>query len=349
MPPSQMRADRAEIADVIDRIPRPRPVDVLAPDGPIVYTMVLARPGVLHYPDGDEIVTEEVLADWGWLTQMAGIPLLYDDGTEHWATAQLDQRTRIGNIIRAWYDYELKLPLAEATVDQSRGIEAIRSGVTGVSVAYHRELASADGSVGSASTQDGLPKVQVRRHSPHNVTITTSPRSEGAGLRADANAEVDMDPEKIKALVDESVGELLTTHLAPLGEAIKLIGERIAKLEEAEEAELKADDDELKPAESPDVKGKEAVAEAKEEMRADALDALVTTARNHGVKMTGSVSDLRKAVAAKLGVATITGQELLVASRLASSAKSPYTATVIRADSTSATADTGVKTTMDLE
>jgi len=183
------RSDRADLlrSALVDQLPSPRRLA----NGSVVYTVVLAAPGVLRYGSRSERVTPQALSDAAWLASLEHMPLIGDDGEPHnrdLTVEELDD-LRIGTILRAWWDPSIGdegAALAEVLVDTRAGLALIDSGVTGISVRYHVPLDGLDPSPGV--TSDGVPYdvSQIRRERGNHAVVTRRPRDTQAGARADS-------------------------------------------------------------------------------------------------------------------------------------------------------------------
>jgi hypothetical protein len=186
-------ADRIEAGRF--RLAPPRRVEGT---GGIIYQMALAVPGVHGYPFGQVLTPPEVLSDEEWLAQFAGVPIIDDDRTAHVEGVTPDDigEQSIGRILKAWWDPEQQVVIADGVVDVQRGLDKIDRGVTGVSVGYPADLRNESGTAyGSEYT--------IRQHKrlpASNVAITLSPRHLVTHLQADSTG-AEMNPTVLAALM----------------------------------------------------------------------------------------------------------------------------------------------------
>jgi hypothetical protein len=298
--PLMLHADR--IAQDLYRLPPPRPVEGT---GGRIYTMVLATPGVLDYPEYgySKLTPAEVLQDPAWLESMTGIPIVDDDQRAHAEgvdTATI-QREAIGRILRAWWDPTLNAALAEGVIDVERGLRAIDSGITGVSPAYTPDLVP---EVGSHEGQ-GYTRRERSRSAGNNVAITARPRGVNARLQADAQGEPMTTPflTDLKALTEKHA-----PHADAEGGAKDSTAWAFDQLMQATmDARMRADAAESALAEMKKAKAKpegdadpEEEAAAEEDM-AEAADA-VRLADSLGVPVKGTLVELRRTIAQKLEI-----------------------------------------------
>lgn len=202
---ADIRADRAPQARY--RLAAPRVLD----NGAVEFEAVVSTPGVNRYPHIGrvEYVSADSISGPGYTAALRGLPLI-DDPDLHTPGVTLEQveRARIGTILDARWDNEQQATIARIVVDVPRGIEQIRDrGVDGVSLHYTPDTEPAD------TAPDGTPitHVQTARSKLNHLLLTPSPNDSHARIRAD---EASMDPEKIKAMIDEAIG----AKLAPLME-----------------------------------------------------------------------------------------------------------------------------------
>jgi hypothetical protein len=297
---ANMHADR--IVQAPFRLPSPRPVAT----GGFIYTMVLAVPGVMDYPErGYATYTPwETLADPVWLASMVGVPVTDDDVVMH--AVGLDTETiakhRIGTILRAWWDAEQQAVLAEAVVDVQRGLDLIAQGVTGVSPAYDPAMVD---EVGEYEGKRYTRRVTARR-AGNNVAITTSPRGQVTRLQADSNKGGSMSfIDKLKAIHADAAdpGD-------PMRWAFDMLMQRDADMCSAMDS-MKAEFEAMKAAKSKKADEADADAEVVEEatveepMPDSAGDwrAVLRLAEAHNVdfKADAKLIDIQRAIASKLG------------------------------------------------
>ncbi len=293
--PLMLHADR--ISQDPYRLPPPRPVEGT---GGRIYTMVLATPGVLDYPEYgySKYTPAEVLQDPAWLESMTGIPIVDDDQRAHAEgvdTATI-QREAIGRILRAWWDPLLNAALAEGVIDVERGLRAIDSGITGVSPAYTPDLVS---EVGSYEGQ-GYTRRERSRSAGNNVAITARPRGPNARLQADAQGEP-MSPFQTRLLAfmaedtkkhADAEGGTKDPMAWAFDQLMRSSMDACMRADAAEKAlaEMKA---KPKADADPEDMAEEDIAEAADAVRlADSL----------GVPAKGSLVELRRTIAAKLDI-----------------------------------------------
>ena len=294
--PLMLHADR--ISQDLYRLPPPRPVEGT---GGRIYTMVLATPGVLDYPEYgySKLTPAEVLQDPAWLESMTGIPIVDDDQRAHAEgvdTATI-QREAIGRILRAWWDPLLNAALAEGVIDVERGLRAIDSGITGVSPAYTPDLVS---EVGSYEGQ-GYTRRERSRSAGNNVAITARPRGPHARLQADAQGEP-MSPfqTRLLAFLAEDTKKHADAEAPedPMAWAFgQLMRSSMDACMRADAAEKALADMKAKP--KADAEGAEEE-EAEEDM-AEAADA-IRLADSLKVPVKGTLVELRRTIAAKLEI-----------------------------------------------
>jgi len=227
--PSRIRYDRIDLTPSLD-LPPPRRLAT----GGIVYTMVLARPGVQSYPWGKERVARETLADPEWLTALAGVPVIDDDRRAHadGVDTSTIEKESIGRVLKAWWSDAHDAVLAEAVVDVARGLDLIRMGVRGVSPAY---AAEDDGTAGTTDDGTAYDATQTKRYAPNNVAITLSPRGgDGVALRADAQ-ESTMDKEEVAAMIADALAPLMERMDAMTPKEEKPDAEHTMEAEEEED------------------------------------------------------------------------------------------------------------------
>ena len=193
----------------------PRPVEGT---GGVIYTLALAVPGVFRYAFGDVYTPPETLQDPDHLAALAGVPVIDDDQATHIEGVDPDtmEGAAIGRVLRAWWDDQQQVLVAEAVIDVRRGLDAIARGVVGVSEGYSGQLVEEVGEI-DGSRYDLR---QVRRVAPSNVAITLNPRHAVTRLQADAKeAEMEIPAEILKKFADADVPLLELVNM--LMEAIK--------------------------------------------------------------------------------------------------------------------------------
>jgi hypothetical protein len=179
----------------------PRPVEGT---GGMIYTLALAVPGVFRYAFGDVYTPPETLQDPDHLAALAGVPVIDDDQATHIEGVDPDtmEGAAIGRVLRAWWDDQQQVLVAEAVIDVRRGLDAIARGVVGVSEGYSGQLVEEVGEI-DGSRYDLR---QVRRVAPSNVAITLNPRHAVTRLQADAKeAEMEIPAEILKKFADADV------------------------------------------------------------------------------------------------------------------------------------------------
>jgi hypothetical protein len=179
----------------------PRPVEGT---GGMIYTLALAVPGVFRYTFGDVYTPPETLQDPDHLAALAGVPVIDDDQATHIEGVDPDtmEGAAIGRVLRAWWDDQQQVLVAEAVIDVRRGLDAIARGVVGVSEGYSGQLVEEVGEI-DGSRYDLR---QVRRVAPSNVAITLNPRHAVTRLQADAKeAEMEIPAEILKKFADADV------------------------------------------------------------------------------------------------------------------------------------------------
>ena len=288
-------------ADRIDqtsyRLPPPRPVEGT---GGRIYTMVLATPGVMEYPEFGfaKYTPAEVLQDQAWLDSMAGIPIVDDDQTAH--AEGVDTTTiegeAIGRILRAWWDPVMGAALAEGVIDVDRGLRLVDSGVRGVSPAYVPDLADEVGEFEGRR----YTRRETRRSAGNNVAVTPRPRGPDARLQADAQGE-HMNP--FLVALTAFVADFRKTHADAEGAKDPIAWAFDQLMRTSMDACMRADAAEKAMA---DMKAKADAAPTEEEMTEEvemeeAADA-VRTADSLGVPVNGKIADLRRAIATKLEI-----------------------------------------------
>lgn len=297
-----MHADR--IVQAPFRLPSPRPVAT----GGMIYTMVLAVPGVMDYPDRgySTFTPPETLSDPVWLASMEGVPVTDDDVVMH--AVGLDTETiaahRVGTVLRAWWDEEQQAVIAEAVVDVQRGLDLIAAGVTGVSPAYDPVLVA---EVGDVDGRRYTRRVTARR-AGNNVAITTSPRGEVTRLQADSNKGGSM------GFID-ALAALVAKHADSEGAkdpsrwAFDMLMQRDADRCAAMDAltkeldGLKAAKAKAADAEEVDEEEDEATVDLPAADSAADWQAVLKLAESHGVTVDPATKllDVQRAIAAKLG------------------------------------------------
>lgn len=293
LPHMTLHADR--ITQDLYRLPPPRPVEGT---GGRIYTMVLATPGVLDYPEYgySKLTPAEVLQDPAWLESMTGIPIVDDDQRAHAEgvdTATIE-REAIGRILRAWWDPVMGAALAEGVIDVERGLRAIDSGITGVSPAYTPDLVS---EVGNYEGQ-GYTRRERSRRTGNNVAITARPRGVNARLQADAQGEL-MNP------FMTALSALVATHADAEGQRDPMAWAFDQLMRSSMDACMRADAAEKALAEMKAKAKPEGDAEIEVEIpaedMAEAADA-IRLADSLKVPVKGSLVELRRTIAQKLEI-----------------------------------------------
>ena len=270
---TDVRADRA--AQARYRLAPPRVLD----NGAIEFEAVVSTPGVNRYPNLGrvEYVSAGAISSPGYIAALRGLPLV-DEPALHEPGLTLEQvaEHRLGTILDARWDDEQQATIARIVVDVPRGIEQIRDrGVDGVSLHYTPDTEPAD------TAPDGTPitHVQTARSRLNHLLLTPSPNDSHARIRAD---EASMDPEKIKAMIDEAIG----AALAPL----------VARMDSMQAAMPKPKADEEVVVVEP-----EPVVEMRADTAAD-WQAVTALAAAHKVKIepAAKLIDAQRAVVAKL-------------------------------------------------
>lgn len=280
-------------------LPPPRPIPGT---GGKIYTLALAIPGVFSYSWGDVYTSPEVLQDKAYHEALVGTPIIDDDKRPHLEgpTPETMQDLSIGHMLKAWWDEDQQVLLAEAVVDVQRGLDAIANGVTGVSAAYDGENLPEVGEVDGAR----YTYRQIRRVAPSNTAITLNPRQAVTRLQADAlETNMDIPAEILKKMADADV---------PLLELVNMLMEAIK-----EGAGHKAAADALKakyePEPDPEADAKkaadtEAAAMAAEAEKAGEMEAMadaIRTADSLQIKLDPkwtSVSQIQRAIVVHSGV-----------------------------------------------
>ena len=297
--PLMLHADRIDQAAY--RLPPPRLVEGT---GGRIYTMVLATPGVMEYPEHGfaKYTPAEVLQDQAWLDSMAGIPIVDDDQAAH--AEGVDTTTiegeSIGRILRAWWDPVMSAVLAEGVIDVERGLRLVDSGVRGVSPAYTPDLAD---EVGEHEGRR-YTRRETRRSAGNNVAVTRRPRGPDARLQADAQGEY-MNP--FLVALTAFVADFRKGHADaeggkdPVAWAFdQLMRTSMDACGRADAAEKALADMKAKADAGP--VGEEVEDEATEEVAMeDAADA-IRIADSLNVPVKGKLADLRRAVAVKLEI-----------------------------------------------
>ena len=290
-------------ADRIDQaayhLPPPRLVEGT---GGRIYTMVLATPGVLDYPEFgfSKYTPAEVLQDPAWLDSMTGIPIVDDDQAAH--AEGVDTTTiegeAIGRILRAWWDPVMGAVLAEGVIDVERGLRLIDGGVRGVSPAYTPDLVDEVGEFQGRR----YTRRETRRAAGNNVAVTPRPRGPDARLQADAQGGY-MNP--FLVALTAFIADFRKGHADAEGskdpvawafdQLMRTSMDACTRADAAEKAlsDMKAKADAEAPPE-----GEEETEEMDMEEAADA----VRTADSLQVPTKGKLSDLRRAIAAKLEI-----------------------------------------------
>ncbi len=295
--PLMLHADRIDQSTF--RLPPPRPVEGT---GGVIYTLVLGVPGVMDYPEYGytKFTPPEVLQDPAWLESMVGIPVVDRDDEPHYGGQDTTTiaRDSVGRTIKAWWDPDLGLPLAEAVIDVERGLAAIRGGKHWVSSAYDPELVH---EVGSYEGQ-GYTRREVRRSAGNNVALTNRPRAgERSKLQADAQGEP-MNP--YLAALSAFHADYAKTHADaegakdPMAWAFdQLMRSSMDACMRADAAEKALADMKAKPKADADP---EEMAEEEEDI-AEAADA-IRLADSLGVPVKGTLVELRRTLAQKLEI-----------------------------------------------
>lgn len=298
-------------------------------DGHLIVEAVLAVPGVMQYPWGPTYVSADTLRDDEWLTSLRGVPVTDDDTGAHYdgVTPDTTERTAIGTVLGARWDDEQQAVIGEIVIDVRRGIDAVRSGVRGVSPAYRARYVKREGV--DARTGLRYTHEQTKRWRADNVAVTVQPRGgDAAQLRgdsmADVNTEVEPEVEATTADADGMEKRLaaLEAMVAEMADAYKAMSADMAKMKGADADPAKPDtaDAEAAPAPAP--------------VKVAPLRALFAAADAHGVEVLDddTADALRARVAAKvLGtpVDGLSADALDVAIRLAPTKRAP-TVTVTR-------------------
>lgn len=287
-------------ADRIDqtsyRLPPPRPVEGT---GGRIYTMVLATPGVMEYPEFgfSKYTPAEVLQDQAWLDSMAGIPIVDDDQTAHaeGVNTTTIEGEAIGRILRAWWDPVMGAALAEGVIDVDRGLRLVDSGVRGVSPAYVPDLADEVGEFQGRR----YTRRETRRSAGNNVAVTPRPRGPDARLQADAQGGTMTREEFLKKLLADA--RAADAEGAPSKDPVAWAFERLMQstmdaCSRADAAEKAMADMQAKADAEPTEE------EMTEEVEMDEAADAVRTADSLGIPVKGKLADLRRSIAAKLEI-----------------------------------------------
>ena len=310
MAPAALDADRMSQAH---DLPPPRET----PEGHLIVWMVLARPGVYDYPEGPTLVPASTLSDDAYVSMLPGTSITDEDTGAHQSGVNPDNHTKVGvgTVLQARWNEEKNRLEAEAIFNTRRGIEAIKSGIRGVSAAYKPRYLQEEGV--DAATGRKYVRIQVARMSSDNVAITRNPRQDGAELKADSmeDEEKQQDSEAPERSIEDRVADM-EKAVADMRKEYDALRKEHDAMKESKEDDSEDEEEEAKDADS----------------LPSALQ-LVRAASAHGIGIVDS--DTEATLTRKLALA-ITGREadslssdaIEAAIRLAPKGKAPNTSGV---------------------
>lgn len=309
------------------RLAAPRTVG----EGHLVVEAVLAVPGVMQYPWGPTYVSADTLRDEEWLSSLRGVPVTDDDTGAHYdgVTPTTTERTAIGTVLGARWDDEQQAVIGEIVIDVQRGIDAVRSGVRGVSPAYRARYVRREGV--DARTGLRYTHEQTKRWRADNVAVTGQPRGgDAAQLRGDSMADVNTE---VEPEVEAPAADAPAADADPMEKRLASLEAKIAEMADAY-GKMQADMAKMKGADAAPDTADAAPAPAPAPVKVAPLRALFAAADAHGVDVLDddTADALRARVAAKvLGtpVDDLSADALDVAIRLAPTKRTP-TVTVTR-------------------
>lgn len=194
---TEFRADFHEVR--ADRLAAP----VIRDDGGMLVEMVTSTADeVLTYADASfpsgvrrEYVPRETLDDPAYVASLRLRPVVVAPNDVHWTGVRPEtvDQWRVGQTGEAirWDGADQVVP---AVVDSARGLDALRSGLRGVSVGYTVRVDATPGVSPSGQPYDVIQRDRRANH----VLITQRGRAARATVRAD-EAESPMDPKKLIA------------------------------------------------------------------------------------------------------------------------------------------------------